>query len=76
MYKRQAPRAAGLGELRAQWFAAPDLAAQKAICAEIQRQFFVDVPYLPLGAYYESTAYRGLTGVRSGFPQFYDVRPA
>ena len=70
------PRAPRLEELRAQWFAAPDLAAQKAICAEIQRQFFVDVPYLPLGAYYEATAYRGLTGVRSGFPQFYDVRPA
>ena len=68
-----APR---LEELRAQWYAAPDLAAQTAICAGIQRQFFVDVPYLPLGAYDEATAYRGLTGVRSGFPQFYDVRPA
>ena len=56
--------------------AAPDAAAQKAICAEIQRQFFIDVPYLPLGAYYEATAYRGLTGLRTGFPQFYDVRPA
>jgi peptide/nickel transport system substrate-binding protein len=70
------PRAPRLEELRAQWFAAPDLAAQKAICAEIQRQFFIDVPYLPLGAYYEATAHRGLAGVRSGFPQFYDVRPA
>ncbi|WP_267359962.1 MULTISPECIES: ABC transporter substrate-binding protein [unclassified Methylobacterium] len=70
------PRAPRLEELRAQWFAAPDPAAQKAICAEIQRQFFIDVPYLPLGAYYEATASRGLTGLRTGFPQFYDVRPA
>jgi peptide/nickel transport system substrate-binding protein len=69
------PRAPRLEELRAHWFAAPDPAARKAICAEIQRQFFIDVPYLPLGAYYEATAYRGLTGLRSGFPQFYDVRP-
>ena len=70
------PRAPRLEELRAQWFAAADTASQKAICTEIQRQFFVDVPYLPLGAYYETTAYRRLTGVRNGFAQFYDVRPA
>ncbi len=70
------PKSARLEDLRAQWFAASDLKAQQTICAEIQRQFFVDVPYLPLGAYYETTAYRRLTGVRSGFAQFYDVRPA
>ena len=68
-----APR---LEELRARWFEAPDLAAQQRICAEIQRQFFVDVPYLPLGAYYEATATRGLQGMRMGFPQFYDVQRA
>jgi peptide/nickel transport system substrate-binding protein len=66
----KAPR---LEALRAAWFAAPDVNAQKQICAEIQRQFFVDVPYLPLGAYYEATATRRLKGVRSGFVQFYDV---
>ncbi len=70
------PKSPQLEELRQKWFSAPDIAAQQAICAEIQRQFFVDVPYLPLGAYYETTAYRGLTGMRSGFAQFYDVRPA
>lgn len=67
------PQAPRLEALRAEWFAAPDLAAQQRICADIQRQFFVDVPYLPLGAYYEATATRGLRGVRSGFVQFYDV---
>ena len=51
-------------------------AAQQRICAEIQRQFFVDVPYLPLGAYYEATAYRRLKGMRTGFVQFYDVERA
>ena len=35
------------------------------------------VPYLPLGALYLPTIYdKRLTGIRSGFPQFYDVRPA
>ena len=68
-----APR---LEELRARWFEAPDLAAQRRICAEIQQQFFVDVPYLPLGAYYEATATRRLQGMRMGFPQFYDVQRA
>ena len=69
-------RAPKLEALRAQWFEAPDVAAQQRICAEIQRQFFVDVPYLPLGAYYEATATRRLTGVRTGFVQFYDVERA
>ena len=35
--------------LRSEWFEAPDLAEQKRICAEIKRQFWTDVPYLPLG---------------------------
>ena len=70
------PRAPRLEELRAAWFDAPDLPGQQRICAEIQRTFFQDPTYLPLGAYYEATAYRRLTGVRTGFVQFYDVRPA
>ena len=70
------PDAPKLEALRADWFAAPDLASQQRICAAIQAQAFVDVPFIPLGAYYDTTAYRGLTGMRSGFPQFYDVRPA
>ncbi len=69
------PTSPRLEELRLDWFAAKDVAAQKAICAEIQKQFFIDVPYIPLGAYYEKTAYRGITGMRIGFAQFYDVRP-
>lgn len=70
------PKSPRLEELRLDWFAAKDIAAQRAICAEIQKQFFVDVPYIPLGAYYEKTAYRGLKDMRIGFPQFYNVKPA
>jgi peptide/nickel transport system substrate-binding protein len=69
------PDAPQLETLREAWFTAADLPAQQRICAAIQAQAFVDVPFIPMGAYYETTAYRGLTGLRSGFPQFYDVRP-
>ncbi len=71
------PTAPKLEALRQQWFAAGSLAEQQRICAEMQMQFWQDVPYIPLGAFYASIAYdRKLTGIRSGFPQFYDVRPA
>jgi peptide/nickel transport system substrate-binding protein len=64
-----------LEALRDQWFAAPDLAAQKKICEEIQLQVWQDVPYIPLGLTYFPTIWRkGLTGMRSGFAQFYDLR--
>ncbi|ONG57019.1 ABC transporter substrate-binding protein [Pseudoroseomonas deserti] len=64
-----------LEALRQDWFDAPDLAAQKQVGEAIQRQFWEDVPYLPLGVYYQPTIFsRRLTGLRSGFPQFYDVR--
>jgi peptide/nickel transport system substrate-binding protein len=69
------PEAPKLEELRQAWFEAPDLAAQKKIGEDIQRQFWIDVPYVPLGVYYQPTVFtRRLTGIRSGFPQFYDVR--
>jgi peptide/nickel transport system substrate-binding protein len=62
-------------ELRTAWFEAPDEAAQKRICADIQRQFWLDAPYLPLGVTYFPTAWaKSITGVRMGFPQFYDMR--
>jgi peptide/nickel transport system substrate-binding protein len=70
------PNAPKLEEARDAWFAAPDLAAQKAACERLQLQFWQDVPYLPLGAYYQTTAFnsRRVSGMRSGFPQFYDVK--
>jgi hypothetical protein len=53
------------------WLAAPDVSVQKAICAEIQRQAFVDLPMIPLGQYFQPTAYRtSLRGVLSGFQRF------
>jgi peptide/nickel transport system substrate-binding protein len=71
------PTAPKIEALRQQWFEAKDLADQKRICIELQKQFWIDVPYIPLGALYSPIVYSPkLTGIRSGFPQFYDVRPA
>jgi peptide/nickel transport system substrate-binding protein len=64
-----------LEELRNAWFDAPEAAAQKRIGEQMQRQAFIDVPYVPLGLFYQPTAYRkGLTGVMKGLPLFWNVR--
>ncbi len=64
-----------LEELRQQWFEAPDLEAQQRIAREIQTVAFQEVPYLPLGQYFQATAYRrGLTGVLKGLPLFWNVQ--
>jgi peptide/nickel transport system substrate-binding protein len=66
-----------LEELRDAWFAAPDLPAQKAICADMQRAMLDEVPFIPVGAYYSNTALRrDLTGRVSGFALFYNLRRA
>ncbi len=63
--------------LRDQWLQAPDLASQKAIAEQIQLQAFQDVPYLPLGEYFQPTATRKeLSGVLKGLPLFWNVKKA
>jgi len=50
--------------LREQWLVAPTLEARQAIAADIQRQAFASVPYVPLGKYVTNTAQRkNLTGL-------------
>ncbi|MFT8242482.1 ABC transporter substrate-binding protein [Roseomonas sp. BN140053] len=69
------PTAPRLEELRDAWFDAPDLDAQKKAAAEVQTQALQDVPYLPLGQYFQATAYRrGLSGVLKGMPVFWNVK--
>jgi peptide/nickel transport system substrate-binding protein len=66
-----------LEDLRNAWFDAPDLSAQKKICLDMQLQCMVDAPSLPVGQYFQPTAYRSsLTGVLNGFATFWNVRPA
>ena len=45
------PNSPKLEELRQAWFDATDLGAQQKIGQEMQRQAFIDVPYIPLGFY-------------------------
>ncbi len=69
------PTSPVLEALRADWFAAPDLTAQKAIAAKMQLQAFQDVPYIPLGQTLGSTAFRkGVQGVLRGLPVFWNVQ--
>ncbi len=61
--------------LRNRYLVAPDLAARQAICRDIQRICFEQVPYIPAGIVQQPTAYsRGLTGVLRGLPLFWNVR--
>jgi len=69
------PTAPKLEELRNKWLEAPNLAAQQAVAREVQLQAFQDVPYLPLGQYFQATAYRrGISGVLKGLPLFWNVQ--
>jgi peptide/nickel transport system substrate-binding protein len=63
-------------ELRAAWLDADNLERQKQICTELQKQLFEDVPFIPMGEYWQATAYRkDLTNVLPGcFAVFYGVR--
>ena len=63
-----------LEALRLSWFTAPDLAAQQRIAADLQRQAMIDVPYVPMGLFYQPIAFRGLSGIPDGIPQFYGVK--
>ena len=71
------PTAPALESLRDRWFDAPDLAAQQAAAAAIQVQAFADVPYVPLGQFFQSTAQRrSLVDRLDGFPVFWNIRRA
>lgn len=62
-------------ELRAAWVDAPDLAAQKRIAADIQRQCWIDVPHLPVGIWYQPMAWQNtVDGIPDGFPLFWGAR--
>ncbi|MFN3447778.1 MAG: ABC transporter substrate-binding protein [Roseococcus sp.] len=73
------PTSPRLEALREAWFEAPDLAAQQRIAADLQRQMLEDVPYIPLGQFFQPLAHRrSITGVMQpgGIPVFWNVRRA
>lgn len=65
-----------LAAMRTAWFDMPDIPAQQALCRDIQLQFFQDPPYVPLGQFFQATAYRNtVSGVlRGSFTLFWNVR--
>jgi peptide/nickel transport system substrate-binding protein len=64
-------------QLRDAWFDAPDLAAQKKLCEQMQEVFFEEVPYVSLGMFSQPTAYHTyLTDIHMGYPQMYGVKRA
>jgi peptide/nickel transport system substrate-binding protein len=68
---------APLEDLRTAWFAAPDLAAQKAVAAQIQERALGVGAYIPCGQYFQPTAYRrDLDGMLTGLPLFWNLRRA
>lgn len=69
------PTSPRLEALRDAWLSAGDLADQKRIAEDIQRQVFVDVPYIPLGQILPTWVYqRNITGVLDGYALFWNVR--
>jgi peptide/nickel transport system substrate-binding protein len=70
------PTSPRLEALRQEWMAASTLDDQKRIAADIQRQVWIDVPYIPLGQNFMATAWRrSIEGLLPGFPVFWNVRP-
>jgi peptide/nickel transport system substrate-binding protein len=71
------PDSPKLEALRDQWLAADDLGDQKRIAEDIQRQAFIDVPYIPVGQILPTWTYqKTITDVLQGYALFWNVRKA
>ena len=72
------PTSPRIEALRAAWLDAGNIDEQRRICTELQMQLWQDVPYIPMGEYWQATAYRkDLLDVLPGcFAVFYGVRRA
>jgi len=69
------PQSPRLEALRGEWLSASELSAQKQIAQDIQRQVFVDVPYIPLGQILPTWVYqKDVTDVLTGYALFWNVR--
>ena len=61
--------------LRTTYLDATTEEARKQACQEIQREAFQNVPFIPLGLFYQPTAFRkNVVGIQNGFPLFYGVK--
>ena len=72
------PEDPALEKLRLAWFTTDGLPAQRALCAEIERELLILAPHLPLGQILQPAAWNAkLEGMLPGFPKFWNVtKPA
>jgi peptide/nickel transport system substrate-binding protein len=69
------PTSPAIEQLRDRWLREQNPAKQAEICAEIQKQAFDDLPYIPTGQLFAPVAYRAdLTGMVNGLPAFWNIR--
>ena len=70
------PTSPVIEQLRTDWFNAPDAAAQKKATDAIQQAVWQEVPYIPLGQFFQPAAMRdNISGVvASPFPIFWNAR--
>jgi peptide/nickel transport system substrate-binding protein len=69
------PDSTEIERLRGEWLAATDVPVQQRIAAQIQRQAFIDLPYIPTGQMFVPVAHRAdLQGILNGLPIFWNVR--
>jgi peptide/nickel transport system substrate-binding protein len=65
----------GMEALRQRWFDTADLATQQGVAREMQTLAFEEAPTLPLGQYFQGTAYRrSLSDVPKGMPLFWGLK--
>jgi peptide/nickel transport system substrate-binding protein len=72
------PTSPRIETLRAAWLDAGNIDEQRRICAELQMQLWQDVPYIPMGEYWQATAYRKdlIDVLPRCFAVFYGIRRA
>ncbi len=71
------PSAPRLETLRDEWLQAADVPAQQKIAADIQAQAFQDVPFVPLGQFFQPTAMASsLVDGMQGMTLFWNLRRA
>lgn len=71
------PNAPKLEEYREAWLNAPTVEEQKKIARLLQAQMFQDVPYVPMGQFYQPAAFnKNLVDLQIGWPVFHGVRRA
>jgi peptide/nickel transport system substrate-binding protein len=69
------PDSPGIERYRTAYLAATTDEARQEACRALQLEAFQDVPFVPLGLFYQPTVFnRTVSGIPKGFPLFYNIR--